>query len=781
MKKWLHSHEKAAYRVVNAAILVCMVLLGAENSLGISRLSAAHFIVAFVVVGILTGLHYLTVRGRIFCLCALLILLCVWIVAGPAGSLNFWRHFFRWLVGKGESVREWEAAFGLLQTAMLAAACYLLQVLFEKLPRLKEGTAAVLFLVLVFCLVIRREWNHFGMAFLLCFFLLTWEERVQRQWEKRRMAGSGIRAHTVWIFPFAGLYLLLMMFAPAPEKPYDWGWAKAIYFQVRESFRAYTQKIKWDDREGFGMAFTGFSEEGTLGGNLQEDSGNVMEVRVRPVPAEYLYLTGVVYDTFDGRRWSGSSRGDVGGTFLDTAQTLYAVRSYNERYQRDYLKEIRVTVRFEDFSTGYVFAPLKTWSVEEKSGAAAGIDFGDGTLRWDGQRGYGTEYELRYFAMNVGQPQFEVFVEEAGRGGGSGGQSYSFQDLAAYESVVYENYLDEVNLSGELQSLLKDIVEDAETDLEKLRAIEDYLSSLTYTLVPGKLPRSVGGAGEFLDYFLVESRQGYCTYFATAFVLLARAEGVPARYVQGYCVPVGEQGEALVSSHMAHAWPEAYLKGVGWIPFEPTPGYGSCRYNPWRLQQPADDRLESSGIRQQGTAQTEDGMEESGEPGDMESTEAMDLGKDADPSYSWEMFGAAALIALLFCGILLAFDHLLGKYRYGKKSPQERLREEVLLNLKALSLLVPERESWETLEEFREKTRRLWKRERLEKERQSNLPLGFTEDYEEVIYGGKAAGEEMVANVIKERAELLELLKQERKWVWFYCKIRLFLNRYRVS
>lgn len=874
MKEWIHSHEKAAYRVVAAALLVCMVLLGAENFLGIHRLSTAHFIVAFTVIGVLTGVCYMTVRGRILCLSALFILSCAWTAAGPAGNLDFWRHFFRWLMGQEEAVREWEAVFGLLQTAMLAAVCYPLQILFEKLPKLKEWTAVALLLILAFCLVTRREWNHFGMALVLCFFLLAWVERVQKRWEKRRMAGNGIQAHTFWIFPFVGLYLLLMMIAPAPEKPYDWAWAKAIYFQVRESFRTYAQRIKWDDREGFGMAFTGFSEEGTLGGDLQEETGEVMWVRVKPAAAEYLYLTGTVYDTFDGRGWSGSFRGNAGGTFLDTAQTLYAVRCYDERYQRDYLKEIQVTVRYEDFSTGYVFAPLKTWGMAEKSGAAAEIDSGDGTLRWDGQRGYGTEYELRCFAMNIGQPQFDAFVEEAVRAAGSGrpeetgravepsnqavweevrrecerhsGQSYFFQDLADYESAVCENYLDEVHLSGELEGLLKDIVGDAETDLEKLQAIEGYLSALNYTLVPGRLPKSVGNAGEFLDYFLVESRQGYCTYFATAFVLLARAEGIPARYVQGYCVPVGEQGEAVVASHMAHAWPEAYLKGVGWIPFEPTPGYGNYRYDPWRLQQPADVTAESLEIRQQGTASGEDGMEEPGDSGEMEGMESVDpeSGEDGDPAYSRRLFGPAASAVLLLCGALPALDHMWGKRRYGKKSPQERLRTEVLLNLEVLALLVPERESWETLEEFREKAGGMGGRQkgqgkpeeqgqqkgrgkpeeqgqqkgqgnpeeqgRQEEQRkpeeqgrqkgqgrpeeqrkpgeqgrqegqdeERKLPLRFTEDYEEVIYGRRAAGEEMVTNAVKEREELLELLKQERRWGWLCCKIRLYFGRYR--
>ena len=128
-----------------------------------------------------------------------------------------------------------------------------------------------------------------------------------------------------------------------------------------------------------------------------------------------MYLTGMIYDTFDGREWSRKEQGYENEVFLDTAETLYAVRNSNERYQRDYLKEIRVTVRYEDFNTGYVFAPLKTWDMEDASGADADIVCEDGVLRWNGRKGYGTEYSLRYFAMNTGQPQFELFLEEAVR------------------------------------------------------------------------------------------------------------------------------------------------------------------------------------------------------------------------------------------------------------------------------------------------------------------------------------------------------------------------------
>jgi len=74
------------------------------------------------------------------------------------------------------------------------------------------------------------------------------------------------------------------------------------------------------------------------------------------------------------------------------------------------------------------------------------------------------------------------------------------------------------------------------------------------------------------DYFLFEVREGYCDYYATTFVVMARAVGIPARLASGY---TGGQysfssGAYLVRQRNGHSWPEVYFPGWGWIGFEPT-------------------------------------------------------------------------------------------------------------------------------------------------------------------------------------------------------------------
>ena len=72
--------------------------------------------------------------------------------------------------------------------------------------------------------------------------------------------------------------------------------------------------------------------------------------------------------------------------------------------------------------------------------------------------------------------------------------------------------------------------------------------------------------------FLTKDRQGYCQQFAFAMAVLARLLGIPARVAVGYTAgsPVGHDRWEVRTSD-AHAWPELYFQGAGWLRFEPTP------------------------------------------------------------------------------------------------------------------------------------------------------------------------------------------------------------------
>lgn len=107
-------------------------------------------------------------------------------------------------------------------------------------------------------------------------------------------------------------------------------------------------------------------------------------------------------------------------------------------------------------------------------------------------------------------------------------------------------------------------------DYKTITAIIEYVqNSATYDL---KAPKAPIGE-DFIEYFLTESKSGFCIHFASAATCMLRAAGYPARYVTGYVANVSS-GEVwtAVTEKAAHAWVEVYFDGIGWIPFDPTPG-----------------------------------------------------------------------------------------------------------------------------------------------------------------------------------------------------------------
>ena len=87
-------------------------------------------------------------------------------------------------------------------------------------------------------------------------------------------------------------------------------------------------------------------------------------------------------------------------------------------------------------------------------------------------------------------------------------------------------------------------------------------------------------ADDFVDNFLFSNGSGYCVHFASAMVLLARLNGVPARYVTGFLhyLPSGS-GPTTISGLSAHAWPEIWIEGKGWQVWEATSALNPTYYD----------------------------------------------------------------------------------------------------------------------------------------------------------------------------------------------------------
>ena len=156
-------------------------------------------------------------------------------------------------------------------------------------------------------------------------------------------------------------------------------------------------------------------------------------------------------------------------------------------------------------------------------------------------------------------------------------QEFSSEELRStgqnYPTSISEKYLDLPDVISErVISLAFDLTATQPTAYERAIAIETYLRTFEYDLdIP---PPPLGLNIDIADYFLFTLQRGYCDYYATSMVVLARAAGLPARFVVGY---IGgtydpELDVYIITEDQAHSWVEIYFPEYGWVEFEPTAG-----------------------------------------------------------------------------------------------------------------------------------------------------------------------------------------------------------------
>jgi Tol biopolymer transport system component len=114
------------------------------------------------------------------------------------------------------------------------------------------------------------------------------------------------------------------------------------------------------------------------------------------------------------------------------------------------------------------------------------------------------------------------------------------------------------------------ITADAPTRYDQAIALQNWLRGFTYD------ESTPAGHSQTAMVEFIEQERGYCEQFAGTFAALARVVGLPSRVAVGFTPgEQGPDGRYYVQFKHAHAWPEIYFEGIGWVPFEPTPGRGN--------------------------------------------------------------------------------------------------------------------------------------------------------------------------------------------------------------
>ncbi len=132
--------------------------------------------------------------------------------------------------------------------------------------------------------------------------------------------------------------------------------------------------------------------------------------------------------------------------------------------------------------------------------------------------------------------------------------------------------------SDNARALAFELTSGATNDYDRAIALQDYFRGFEYDINVG-----AGHGTDRIDEFLASGR-GYCEQFAGAFAAMARSIGMPARVAVGFTWGDQDPNDPnlyhVLGEH-AHAWPEVYIPGNGWVAFEPTPTRGAPNSAQW--------------------------------------------------------------------------------------------------------------------------------------------------------------------------------------------------------
>jgi len=264
-----------------------------------------------------------------------------------------------------------------------------------------------------------------------------------------------------------------------------------------------------------------------------------------------LYWRGQVYDTYENERWLTSAENEARHNQTDGDLEI-----------PDTANRKRVSFTYDVYSEGQLIM----------YSAAQPIWMNHGAIILNTQLSEDGESELMDVMAIRALPMLEA------------GDLYRMSALMAnptipelresgqdYPEWVKERYLQLPNdFSGSIRRLAQEITADYDTPYDKTVAITNYLrAEIRYT--PG-ITFPPGEDVDPIEYFLFDTKQGFCNYYATAEVLMLRAIGIPARLAVGYAQgePNIQKSIYTVRERDLHAWPEVYFPGYGWVEFEPT-------------------------------------------------------------------------------------------------------------------------------------------------------------------------------------------------------------------
>ena len=500
-------------------------------------------------------------------------------------------------------------------------------------------------------------------------------------------------------FPYAffALMAVVVVLLPGREQPINWN-------PVVDAGKRFVQKAEDIYSDAFYFASdilkndnytTGYSSLGLTGGSISEKTKT--ELFLRTKSQTYVLFKDKENGKLMKRRRSVYL---VGGRGVDKERlvdllSLYYRAGATKELTDAFSQKTSLEIEYGYLHTGDEIAPMGC--VELK---ASGKPVLEGSSTSPHKKGY--TLEATYIDIDYGSPYFMEVVRNAAS---YGDEAISYQELCNYGKKIYTInldyiiteeeyaamkdsagsravYLDTTGAGPELSELASRLTDSLDNDYDKCRVIEEYLRQFPYNLDMGDSAledmSTPEGMSALANVLLFERGEGYCVHYASAMTMLLRLSGIPARCDAGYSYlyPFEEQDEYRVEASRAHTWPEAYIEGAGWIPFEPTGAYLSAGDRTWNREPKETQSVENVGLAEsylEGLMENVPTVVTEG-PGEI-SEEPVEKG-----IYRFITIVVAVILSVLFLFLVLLLGTMLVREALYKRATfEEKLRTDVEL------------------------------------------------------------------------------------------------------